>query len=50
MNEKRTYIVTGCTGFVGNVLTKKLQREGARVIGLARSERSELAALAADLL
>lgn len=39
MNEKRTYIVTGCTGFVGNVLTKKLQREGARVIGLARSER-----------
>ncbi len=37
MNQA-TYIVTGCTGYVGNVLTKKLMAEGCRVIGLARSE------------
>ncbi len=34
----RIYVVTGCTGYVGNVLTKKLMSEGCRVIGLARSE------------
>lgn len=38
MNREWTYIVTGCTGYVGNVLTKKLMDEGCRVIGLARSE------------
>lgn len=32
------YVVTGCTGYVGNVFTKKLMSEGCRVIGLARSE------------
>ena len=32
------YVVTGCTGYVGNVFTKKLLSEGCRVIGLARSE------------
>jgi len=31
------YIVTGCTGYVGNVLTKTLLRSGMRVIGLARN-------------
>lgn len=38
MNKDLTYIVTGCTGYVGNVLTKKLLEENCRVIGLARSE------------
>ena len=38
MNKNLTYIVTGCTGYVGNVLTKKLLDEGCNVIGLARSE------------
>ena len=33
-----TYIVTGCTGYVGNVLTKKLLSEGKKVTGLARSK------------
>ena len=37
MDTNRTYIVTGCTGYVGNVLTKKLLDEGCRVIGFARS-------------
>lgn len=32
-----TYIVTGCTGYVGNVLTKKLLSEQCKVIGFARS-------------
>ena len=36
--KDRIYVVTGCTGYVGNVLTKKLMAEGCRVIGLARSE------------
>ncbi len=31
-----TYIVTGCTGYVGNVLTKKLLADGCRVIGFAK--------------
>ena len=39
MDKNCTYIVTGCTGFVGNVLTKKLMDEGCRVVGMARSER-----------
>ena len=34
-----TYIVTGCTGHVGNVLTKKLLAEGCRVVGFARSPK-----------
>lgn len=33
-----TYIVTGCTGYVGNVITKKLLDEGCSVVGLARSK------------
>lgn len=37
MDKTITYIVTGCTGYVGNVLTKKLLDEGCRVVGLARS-------------
>ncbi len=37
-NLEYTYIVTGCTGYVGNVLTKKLMENGCRVVGLARSE------------
>ena len=37
MNRDITYIVTGCTGYVGNVLTKKLIAEGCRVVGFARS-------------
>lgn len=31
------YIVTGCTGYVGNVLTKQLLADGCDVVGLARS-------------
>lgn len=38
MNKDYTYIVTGCTGYVGNVLTKKLLELGCKVVGLARSE------------
>ena len=37
MDKNITYIVTGCTGYVGNVITKKLLSEGCNVIGLARS-------------
>lgn len=37
-HEDPVYIVTGCTGYVGNVLTKKLMAENRKVIGLARSE------------
>lgn len=37
MEPNMTYIVTGCTGYVGNVLTKRLLAEGATVIGMARS-------------
>ena len=39
MNRGVTYIVTGCTGYVGNVLTKKLLAENCRVIGFARSHQ-----------
>lgn len=35
MDKNITYIVTGCTGYVGNVITKKLLSEGCNVIGLA---------------
>ena len=38
MEKNCTYIVTGCTGYVGNVLTKRLLELGCRVVGLARSE------------
>lgn len=38
MKNDVTYIVTGCTGYVGNVITKKLLKEGCNVIGLARNE------------
>ncbi|MGM9969362.1 MAG: SDR family NAD(P)-dependent oxidoreductase [Anaeroplasma sp.] len=37
MYKDYVYIVTGCTGYVGNVLTKKLLSEGCKVIGFARS-------------
>lgn len=39
MRDDLTYIVTGCTGYVGNVITKKLLDLGCNVIGLARSEK-----------
>ena len=38
MRKDLTYIVTGCTGYVGNVITKKLLDEGCNVIGLARDK------------
>lgn len=38
MRKDLTYIVTGCTGYVGNVITKKLLDEGCNVIGLARNK------------
>ena len=38
MDKSITYIVTGCTGYVGNVLTKKLMEYGLNVIGLARDK------------
>jgi len=34
--DNRLYVVTGCTGYVGNVPTKKLMEMGCRVVGLAR--------------
>jgi dihydroflavonol-4-reductase len=37
-NKDLVYIVTGCTGYVGNVFTKKLMENGCRVVGLARNE------------
>lgn len=39
MDRGVTYIVTGCTGYVGNVLTKKLLAENCRVVGFARSHQ-----------
>lgn len=39
MDKNITFIVTGCTGYVGNVLTKKLLSEGCHVVGLARSKQ-----------
>lgn len=39
MNKNLTYIVTGCTGYVGNVLTHKLLEEGCRTVGFARSPK-----------
>ncbi len=39
MYQEYTYIVTGCTGYVGNVFTKKLLADGCKVIGFARSEK-----------
>ncbi|MBQ4268852.1 MAG: NAD-dependent epimerase/dehydratase family protein [Clostridia bacterium] len=38
MKKDVTYIVTGCTGYVGNVITKKLLDEGCSVVGLARNK------------
>ncbi|MGN0814120.1 MAG: NAD-dependent epimerase/dehydratase family protein [Candidatus Coproplasma sp.] len=37
MEKNCIYVVTGCTGYVGNVLTKRLMQDNLRVIGLARS-------------
>ncbi len=42
MNNEFTYIVTGCTGYVGNMITKVLIKDGHNVIGLARSEEKVL--------
>ena len=39
MYKNFNYIVTGCTGFVGNVFTKKLLSDGVKVVGFARSEK-----------
>lgn len=39
MYKGYTYIVTGATGYVGGVFTKKLLSEGCNVIGFARSEK-----------
>lgn len=39
MDKSTTYIVTGCTGYVGNVFTKKLLAEGCRVVGFARNPK-----------
>ncbi len=39
MFKDLTYIVTGATGYVGGVFTKKLLEEGCKVIGFARSEK-----------
>ncbi len=39
MYKDYVYIVTGCTGYVGNVFTKKLMADGCKVIGFARSEK-----------
>ncbi len=39
MDKNCTYIVTGCTGFVGNVFAKKLMQAGCKVVGFARSEK-----------
>lgn len=38
MNKESTFIVTGCTGYVGNTITKKLLSLGCKVVGLARDE------------
>ena len=38
MYKDYVYIVTGCTGYVGNVLTKKLLNDGCKVIGFARNK------------
>lgn len=38
MQKEITYIVTGCTGYVGNTITKKLLDNGYNVIGLARNK------------
>ena len=37
MDLTATYIITGCTGYVGNVLARRLMSMGATVVGLARS-------------
>jgi len=36
--DNALYIITGCTGYVGNAITKKLMQNGKRVIGLARDK------------
>ncbi len=39
MYRDYTYIVTGCTGYVGSVFTKRLLESGCRVVGFARNEK-----------
>ncbi len=41
----KTVLVTGCTGFLGNAVTRELLASGARVVGLIRN-RKQLAAFA----
>ena len=36
--DETIYIITGITGYVGNVIAKKLLEENKHVIGLARSK------------
>ena len=48
MDKNMTYIVTGCTGYVGNVLTKKLLAEGCRVVGFARNPQKAAAVFKKD--
>ncbi len=51
VSENDTVLITGASGGVGSALIQLAKRRGARVVGLASSEKhSELAALGADLL
>ncbi len=43
-----TYIVTGCTGYVGNQIAKRLMADGCRVVGLAQSEEKVARVFGAD--
>ena len=36
--EETIYIITGITGYVGNVFAKTLMDKGLNVVGLARDE------------
>ncbi len=48
MYKDYTYVVTGSTGYVGNVFVKKLLAEGCKVIGFARSEKKAERVFGAD--
>lgn len=37
--DKANYIVTGATGYVGNVIVKRLLKDGKKVVGLIRNEK-----------
>ena len=38
--EETIYIITGITGYVGNVFAKTLMDKGLNVVGLARDENT----------